>query len=69
MSQRNEVEAIEVKKIILELLHNLPDNKFFGDESWGWAWRELSGNAQESIKEVRKKANEFMRSRGINNPR
>ena len=38
------------------LLAALPDSIHEDDESWGWAWHELSGEAQDSVKAARESA-------------
>jgi hypothetical protein len=36
-----------------KLLSHLPDSIHKDDESWGWFWNELDGDAQDAIKTVR----------------
>mgnify|MGYP007031191082 CR=1 FL=1 len=59
---RDEVAALEAKLEAVErasqgLLHVLPDSLFHtrieNDDSWGWCWNELSGNAQDHVKAAR----------------
>jgi hypothetical protein len=45
--------------IILKLLKYLPDSNH-NDESWDWCWSELSDDAQEAVKSVRKLADRFL---------
>lgn len=45
--------------ILQDLLNHLPDSIHEDDESWGYAWNELSDEAQASVKAVRERAMEF----------
>ena len=58
----DEVAALEAKLEAMELAGNqllriLPDSLFYervdGDQSWGWCWNELSGRAQDLVKQAR----------------
>jgi len=49
-------------KIIVMLLKCLPDS-ISEDESWRWAWNELSDKAQEQVKEARRATDEFLRNK------
>lgn len=71
MAQLSAKMVVDVKlgpeaKLIIELLDVLPDSPrpYDGDderdESWMWAWEELSSEAQEKVKQVRNKANLFL---------
>ncbi len=40
-------------KLIKGLLDHLPDSIHSEDESWQWCWDELSGDAQDKVKEIR----------------
>jgi len=51
----------EAKKIINTLLASLPDSIHPDDESWDWCWEELSGDAQEEVKEARRIALNFLK--------
>jgi hypothetical protein len=45
-------------EVIDLLLDTLPDTcQFSDDPSWGWAWNELSGQAQDRVKFARDGAN------------
>lgn len=54
-------QADKVKKVINALLDNLPDSIHLDDESWDWCWEELSGDAQEEVKEARRIALNFLK--------
>ena len=42
----------EAKRAIDIALKTLPDSEH-EDDSWGWAWEELSGHAQAFVKDTR----------------
>ena len=44
-------------EVLLNTIKHLPDsNSFREDESWHHCWNELSGEAQDAVKEARRKA-------------
>lgn len=50
------------QKAMIELLLNvLPDSDHKNDSSWDWCWEELSSEAQEEVKKVRRIALEILR--------
>ena len=49
----------KVRAIILQLLEHLPDS-YHKDKSWVWCWDELSGDAQDLVKNIRKEANKLL---------
>lgn len=51
---------MKANEIVEMLLNHLPDTSFFDDPSWDWAWDELSGDAQDQVKDARAKANAFL---------
>ena len=53
----------EAVRIIKELLDTLPDSIHGGVKCWGWCWDELSGENQELVKAVRRKAQTFISER------
>ncbi len=57
----NEKLAKNALEIINILLDHLPDSVHSDDESWDWCWNELSGNAQEEVKQVREAALNFLK--------
>lgn len=50
--------------LIKELLNNLPDAEN-SDQSWEWCWDELSSDAQEAVKIIRRKASIFLKETPI----
>lgn len=50
---------MDVKNLIKELTHHLPDSTH-ENACWIWCWDELDSDAQESVKKVRRKANDFL---------
>lgn len=53
----------EVKEVIHQLLHHLPDNDAHDGPAgctWYWCWKELSDTAQAEVKAVRKSANDLL---------
>ena len=51
---------MEIIKVIELLRDHLPDSRHDDDESWGWCWEELSGDAQEAVIKMRRVAWEFI---------
>ena len=51
---RKQLKAAGV--VIKKLLSNLPDSIHDDDESWQWCWDELSGDAQDAVKDARVEA-------------
>jgi hypothetical protein len=48
-------------EIIQMLIDHLPDTYHYpDDQTWTWAWQELSGDAQEAVKTARRSAQKFI---------
>jgi len=46
----------EIQQVLAEARKHLPDTTDFpADDTWDFAWNELSGEAQESVKKVRQR--------------
>ena len=43
----------ELEAALRGLLRVLPDSVREDNESWGWCWDELDGDAQDSVKRAR----------------
>lgn len=56
----DDLERELLNTIILLLLDHLPDSAHDDDESWLWCWNELSDDAQEAVKDVRRCVREFI---------
>ena len=50
----------KIRAVIIQLLRHLPDSSHDDDESWDWCWNELSNDAQEAVRSVRRKAVELI---------
>lgn len=48
-----------VRLQVTNLKNALPDS-YHDDESWSWAWDELSGEAQDTVKSIRDAANALL---------
>ena len=58
----------EIQAVLMDAKKHLPDTtEFPGDESWDWAWNELSDEAQESVKAARERIRRlFYKLEGMN---
>lgn len=54
------MDDIKYIEIIQLLLNHLPDNEYYEDPTWEYAWEELSNSAQEAVKAAGKVAWEFI---------
>lgn len=52
-NERLQARIAELRVMLTGLLGHLPDSEHSGDESWDWCWNELSGRAQDSVKDMR----------------
>ena len=53
--------STKVPDLIRELITHLPDNTVHDTPDWNWCWDELSDDSQDMVKDVRKKAIDYLK--------
>jgi hypothetical protein len=52
---------MRLAELVETLLNALPDSDHPEDETWNWAWDQLSDDAQEAVKKARMAASSVLR--------